>query len=87
MAGTVQDQSPSLAARLKRLDPGDGAKQFLELKAGEVAEVDPGLGDAQALLSSISAAIRARAVDHSRSTERTDMSSASEVSPVVKPAK
>ena len=40
-----------------------------------------------AVLSSISSAIRERAADQARSTERSDSSSASAVSAVVKPAK
>lgn len=40
-----------------------------------------------ALLSSISSAIRERAADQARSTDRSDSSSASAVSAVVKPAK
>ncbi len=87
MPGSTQDPQSSLADRLRRLDPGDGARQFLELKTDGSADPDPGLGDAQALLSSISAAIRDRAVDQRRSTERTERSSASDVSPVVRPAK
>ena len=39
------------------------------------------------LLSSMSSAIRERADDQNRSTDRSDMSNASEVSAVVKPAK
>lgn len=68
------------------LQPGVGKVMYESLRSGTT----PGAADRSrryVLLSSISSAIRERAEDQNRSTDRSDVSSASAVSAVVKPAK
>jgi len=74
-------------AEVKRqLVPGGATAHYTTLRRLDVEECEV-RWLAYALLSSISSAIRERADAHRRSTERCEMSSASEVSAVVKPAK
>lgn len=68
------------------LVPGGASRLYLSFNQTETEESE-GRWFAYSLLSSISSAIRERTEDQSRSTERTEISSASEVSAVVKPAK
>ena len=68
------------------LVPGGATEAFASLRKSDSVESEL-RWFAYALLSSISSAIRERAADQRRSTERTGMSSASDVSAVVKPAK
>ncbi len=83
MAGRDQSRRQAIEAML---EPGGGAATYRH--ATEARELHSAARwFAYALLSSISSAIRERAVDQSRSTERSDVSSASAVSAVVKPAK
>lgn len=68
------------------LQPGAGKVIYESLRCRET----PGAAERSrryALLSSISSAIRERAEDQSRSTDRPDVSRASAVSAVVRPAK
>ena len=70
----------------ERLVPGGAQETYTSLRQRTAEEpVDGWL--VYALSSSIKAAIRERADDHARSTERSESSSASAVSPVVSPAK
>ena len=69
-----------------RLELGTVNSEFLRLVQPDSTEsAERRL--AYSLFSSIKAAIRERADDHNRSTDRSAMSSASDVSAVVKPAK
>jgi hypothetical protein len=68
------------------LVPGGAAEAYAGLGKGG-AEESSRRWFAYSLLSSIRDAIRERAVDQARSTVRSDSSSASAVSTVVKPAK
>lgn len=71
----------------EQLVPGGGKALFREC-AGPQA--DPASGRRRqlySLVSSISSAMRERADDQNRSTERSETPSASAVSPVVRPAK
>lgn len=70
-----------------RLTPGAGKQMFCELRrppCGEQARKRLGV---YSLVSVISSAMRARALDQSRSAVRSETSSASAVSEVVSPAK
>lgn len=68
------------------LVPGGASRLYMSFNQIETEESE-GRWFAYSLLSSISSAIRERTEDQSRSTERTEIPSASEVSAVVKPAK
>ena len=68
------------------LVPGGAARLYVNFNQAGTEESE-GRWFAYALLSSINSAIRERAADQYRSTERTGISSASEVSAVVNPAK
>ena len=68
------------------LVPGGASRLYMSFNKTETEESE-GRWFAYSLLSSISSAIRERAEDQSRSTDRTEISSASEVSAVVRPAK
>ena len=70
----------------RQLVPGGASDHYAKLRRLDVDECEK-RWLAYALLSSINSAIRERADAHRRSTERCGMSSASEVSAVVKPAK
>lgn len=71
----------------ERLVPGGGTALFREC-AGRRADAASGLRwQLYFLVSSISSAMRERAEDQRRSTERSETQSASEVSVVVRPAK
>lgn len=70
-----------------RLTPGAGSEVFRRCR---LRVPDTGSGQRRGLYSLVSfikAAIRERAVDHNRSTERDDTPSASADSSVVRPAK
>ena len=74
-------------AEIERLlQPGAATNDYADMRQLDSKESDE-RWFTYALLSSISAAIRERAEDHRRSTERGGISSASEVSVVVRPAK
>lgn len=68
------------------LEPGGATCDYMSLRQTDSEESDR-RWLAYLLLSSISVAIRDRAEAQSRSTDRGEMSSASAVSAVVKPAK
>lgn len=79
--------TPDRLSRIERLlVPGGASCDFVNLRERRSTESD-GRWFCYALLSSISAAIRERAEDQRRSTVRGEISSASAVSAVVKPAK
>ena len=70
-----------------RLVPGGGKALFRECR-GTRRDAESGRRQQlYSLVSSISSAIRLRAEDQNRSTERSDRPSASAVSAVVRPAK
>lgn len=70
----------------ERLVPAGGVDLYRRCRRSKDAQSDERYS-VYALFSSISSAIRERAVDQKRSTDRSDTSSASAVSAVVKPAK
>lgn len=76
----------TLADVKRQLVPGGASDHFVKLRRLDVDECEK-RWLAYALLSSINSAMRERAEAHRRSTERCGMSSTSEVSAVVKPAK
>lgn len=68
------------------LTPGGAVQVFEDRRTGTVGKRNEGWFT-YALLSSISSAIRERAADQCRSTERSDKANASAVSAMVSPAK
>lgn len=68
------------------LVPGGGTELYTDFRNSASVESES-RWFVYALLSSISSAIRERAEDQSRSTERPEISIAADVSAVVKPAK
>lgn len=68
------------------LVPGGAVQRYVSSRLAETEESRK-RWFAYSLLSSISSAIRERAADQNRSTERGESSSASAVSAVVRPAK
>ena len=70
----------------KLLKPGGAKRRYASLRQTAAEESDR-RWFAYSLLSSINSAIRERAEDQNRSTDRREISSASAVSAVVKPAK
>lgn len=78
--------SSSRAAIERRLELGVNDSEFLRLEQYD-SEESAERRLAYSLFSSIKAAMRERADDHNRSTDRSAISNASDVSAVVKPAK
>jgi len=70
-----------------RLVPGGGKALFRECTGTRSDAASGRRRQLYSLVSSISSAIRERAADQDRSTERSDKPSASAVSAVVRPAK
>ncbi len=82
--GERSDPDPDVR---EQLVPGGGKALFREC-AGRRADAASGRRrQLYSLVSSISSAMRERADDQNRSTERSETPSASAVSPVVRPAK
>lgn len=71
----------------RRLTPGAGKRMFFELGRQPRGEQSRKRWGLYSLVSVISSAIRARAIDQSRSAVRSETSSASAVSAIVRPAK
>ena len=71
----------------ERLVPGGGKALFRECTGRQTGAESGRRRQIYSLVSSISSAMRERADDQNRSTERSDTPSASAVSPVVRPAK
>lgn len=71
----------------RRLVPGAGKRMLCEFGQPPRGEQSRKRWGVYSLLSIISSAIRLRAVDQSRSAVRSDTSSASAVSEIVRPAK
>lgn len=83
---SAKSSRPSRAAIERRLELGANDSEFLGLEKSD-SEESAERHLAYSLFSSIKAAMRERADDHNRSTDRSAISSASDVSAVVKPAK
>jgi hypothetical protein len=80
-------QAMSAAEIERRLTPGAGKRMFFEFGRSRCGELSRERWGLYSLVSIISSAIRARALDQSRSAVRSETSSASAVSEVVRPAK
>lgn len=88
----TKQQTLTHQQRLQRLQPNGGQLLFEEVHK-QIADAQQGNAGLQArfnvyrAVSLINSAMRERAEDHKRSTERLETSKASAVSAVVKPAK